>query len=185
MKKIGILGLSFALMLTGAVLSGCGSTNDVKPASESSGSAVAAAKIIEPETLITKADVKAITGVDFGDGEKKDTPEVGMKLCVYSKDANLVQIGIIQIPFFKKENLEAGQNPKTIYENTKKLFTDATKIEGVGDDNFYAKPLFYVLKGDCYITVSSRIDGYTGTKEELLKKLAEKALENLAVQAGK
>lgn len=133
------------------------------------------AKIIEPAQLLSKEDVKSLTGVDFGVCEVKEQPVVGQKLCVYDKGNSMVQVGLSQVAFMDKKTLDSGSTPESIYKTTKEAFTGAETIAGVGDDNFLAPPGLHILKNGYYITISL---GMSNDKEKL-KTAGMKAVENL------
>lgn len=146
-----------------ALFSGC-DNNKVQ-------SATAGSKVIEPATIISKEDAKALTGVNFDECTVKEQPAVGLKLCVYEKDEAFLQVGLTQAT-----NMKGGNTPESIYNSIKSGFKDAVKIEGVGDDNFIAPPGLHIMKDGYYITVSL---GLRTKDREKLKATGIKAVENL------
>jgi len=143
--------------------------------SKQSTTAADPATIIEPAKLLSKEDAKALTGVDFGECEVKEQPEVGQKLCVYDKGDSLVQVGLSQVAFMAQKTLDSGTTPESIYNTTKKAFSGAESIAGVGDDNFMAPPGLHILKNGYYLTISL---GMANNKEKL-KAAGMKAVTNL------
>jgi hypothetical protein len=138
----------------------------------------ASATLIEPATLISKEDAKALAGVDFGECAVTEQPVVGQKLCVYDKGNSFLQVGLSQAAFMDKKTLASGSTPESMYKTTKEAFTKAESIAGVGDDNFLAPPGLHILKNGYYITISL---GMANDKEKL-KAAGIKAVENLDKQ---
>lgn len=165
MKKVFLTAA--CMILAVSLICGC----DSKPKEKT-------AKLIEPAMIITKDDAKAITGTAFGECTVKEQPVVGLKLCVYEKDGAFLQVGLTQAAFMDKKS---SNTPESIYNGIKGGFKDAPKIEGVGDDNFIAPPLFHIMKGGYYLTLSL---GAT-TDSDKLKAAGMKAVENLGKLAGK
>lgn len=125
---------------------------------------------IEPAMIITREDAKALTGVSFDECVVREQPAVGLKLCVYEKDTAFLQLGLTQPQKGEKNT------PESIYNSIKGAFTDAAKIEGVGDDNFIAPPGLHIMKDGYYITISL---GLMTKDREKLKVAGMKAVQNL------
>jgi len=167
-------------LLIAALLAGCGGnkapaaqTPDKPPATSAS-----SIKIIEPCSLVSKTEAEQYIGQPLKDAEKKETPVVGLKLCVYSTVAEgsgkLLQIGLTQQSFMSGSN----QTPKSIYDSLKNNFPNALKVEGVGDDAFISPPGLHVLKGSYYLTVAVG-NSNDPKNQELLKTIGKKAVDKL------
>jgi hypothetical protein len=168
-----------ALLLT-ALLSGCGSSSvpSAQTQPKPPATPAASAKIIEPCDLISKADAQQYIGEPLKDPEKKETPVVGLKLCVYNTvtegSGKYLQIGLTQQSFMPAN----GQTPKSLYDALKNNFKNAVKIDGVGDDAFISPPGLHVLKGGYYLTIASGNSNDPKT-QELLKTIGKKAVDKL------
>lgn len=178
-KRTTALIACLMLLLT-LLITGCG-TSSAPSAQTPAKPAVAPAatsKIIEPCDLISKSDAQQYVGQPLQDPEKKETPVVGLKLCIYNTIAEgsgkLLQIGLTQQSFMPNN----GQTPKKIYDSLKSNFTNALKVEGIGDDAFISPPGLHVLKGGYYLTIA--IGNSNDPKnQELLKTIGKKTVEKL------
>lgn len=165
------------------LLAGCGGspapapTTPAKPATAPSAPS-ASAKLIEPCDLISKAEAQQYIGQPMKDAEKKQTPAVGLKLCVYSTvsegSGKFLQIGITQQAFMPNN----GQTPKAIYDAIKGNFPNAMKIGGIGDDAFITPPGLHLLKGNYYLTVAVG-NSNDPKNQELLKTIGKKIIEKI------
>lgn len=162
MKKISLHSILILLVFT--LFSGCDRTDNDKAATTEQ-------KVIEPAMIISREDAKALTGVGFDECTVKEQPAVGLKLCVYEKDGAFLQLGITQ-----GAKMKGGNTPESIYNSIKGGFKQASKIDGVGDDNFIAPPGLHILKNGYYLTVSLGL--MTGDREKL-RTAGMKAVENL------
>lgn len=173
-----ILIACFSILFT-ALLAGCGSNSS--PTSQTPAKPqpvpVASAKI-EPCALISKAEAEQYIGQPLKDAEKKETPAVGLKLCVYNTVAEgsgkLLQLGITQQSFMSGSN----QTPKSLYEALKNNFKNAVKVDGVGEDAFIAPPGLHVLKGGYYLTIAVG-NANDPKNQELLKTIGKKTVDKL------
>jgi len=183
-------GLLLSLLITLVCCAGCGGDlqtngNSTGKKSESSrGNAQAAvSKIIEPGQLISRIEAESFAGEKLKDAQNDEKPAVGMKKCFYGAasegSANFFQISIQQTIFIPQTALESGQNPKTIFENTKKILSDGRiDLKGLGDDAFIGTIALHILKDDYYITIRlGNPNGKENRKE--LEAAGRKALENL------
>lgn len=132
-------------------------------------------KIIEPAMIISRADARALTGIDFDECKVKEQPAVGLKMCVYENDKGFLQVGITQTAFYKK-GTNSSNTPKATFQSLKDTFRGAEQIDEVGDDNFIAPPGLHILMGGYYLTVSYGLNGNNKIK---LKAAGLKAVENL------
>ncbi|MEI7590732.1 MAG: hypothetical protein WCJ49_05420 [Deltaproteobacteria bacterium] len=162
--------IATCMMLAFSQICGCDSISKEKAGN-------AGAKMIEPAMIITKEDAKALTGVSFGECTVKEEPRVGLKLCVYEKDGAFFQVGLTQMAFMDKKSREGGNTPQSIFKATKSVIQDASRIDGVGDDNFLMPPGLHILKGQYYMTVSL---GLMAKDKEKLQAAGMKAVENLS-----
>ena len=136
------------------------------------------ATLIEPCELVSRTDVQQLMGEPFKDAEKKENKVVGQKFCIYHAEKDdsfgLFQIGITQQAFMPS----GGQSPKSIYETLKANFSNAVKVDGVGDDAFIAPPGLHMIKNGYYITISVGNSNIPKNRT-ILKAAGEKALQNL------
>jgi hypothetical protein len=162
------------LMLITTLFFGC--ENKVKGKTETG-----IGKVIEPSQILSKADAKALTGVDVGEGVVKEQPKVGLKLCVYEKDKAFLQVGVTQTAFMNEKFRRFGNTPETIYKTTKEAFPNAERIDGVGDDNFLAPPGLHIMQNGYYLTVSFGVSN----DREKLKAAGMTAVDNLKKYTAK
>jgi hypothetical protein len=187
-KKSFVLLLS--ILITLVCCAGCGGdmqTNANSPDKKSkagSGKAQKAVKkIIEPGQLISRTEAESFTGEKLKDCQNDENPAVGMKKCFYgaaSEDSgNFFQISVQQTLFMPQTALESGQNPKSIFENTKKILSEGRiDLNGLGDEAFIGTIALHILKGDYYITI--RLGNPNGKENrKKLEAAGRKALENL------
>ena len=170
----------FLAFLSAGLLAGCGANSApvAKTAAKTSAVPLATAKVIEPCALVSKVEAEKYIGQPLKDAEKKETPVVGLKLCVYSTVAEgsgkLLQIGLTQQSFMTGDN----QTPKSLYESLKNNFPKALKVEGVGDDAFISPLGLHVLKGGYYMTVAVG-NSNDSKNQELLKTIGKKVVDKL------
>lgn len=184
------LGLLLTIFVTLACCAGCGGdlqTKDNNPNKKSEagpGKAHAAVnKIIEPGQLISRTEAESFTGEKLKDGQCDEKPAVGMKKCFYGAasgdSGNFFQISVQQTPFMPKTALQSGQNPKSIFENTKKILSEGRiDLNGLGEEAFIGTIALHILNGDYYITIRlGNPNGKENRKE--LEAAGRKALDNL------
>lgn len=187
-KKSFVLLLS--ILITLVCCAGCGGdmqTNNNSPDKKSKAGTgkvqTAVKKIIEPGQLISRIEAESFTGEKLKNGQCDEKPTIGMKKCFYkaaSEDSgNFFQISIQQTLCMPQTALESGQNPKTIFENTKKILSEGRiDLNGLGDEAFIGTIALHILKGDYYITIRlGNPNGKENRKE--LEAAGTKALENL------
>lgn len=146
------------------VIQPCGSNGGEKGASGTAGTPA-----LEPATLLSREDARALTGVAFDECTVTEQPAVGLKLCVYDKNDAFLQVGLTQ-------GKRGNNTPESIYASIKEAFKDAARIEGLGDDNFLAPPGLHIMQDGYYITVSL---GLLNKDRDRLRTVAVKVLENL------
>jgi hypothetical protein len=171
--------LFLVVLLVASLITGCGGTaSKQSPAPAAPPAATSAAKLIEPCNLVSKADAQQYIGQPLKDAEKKETPAVGLKLCVYTTvsegSGKLLQIGITQQAFMPNN----GQTPKSIYDALKNNFKDAKKVDGVGDDAFISPPGLHMMKGNYYVTVAVG-NANDPKNQDLLKTIGKKIADQL------
>ena len=170
-----VLGI-IALGLLAFIVAGCsGSPDKASPAASAGKPAV---KILEACDIITKAEAEQFIGEAVKEAEKKETPQVGLKLCVYnsakSESNKFLQVGITQESFMPS----SGQSPKSIYSSIKNNFPNAVKVDGVGDEAFIAPPGLHILSGTYYVTIAVG-NSNDPKNREILKIAGQKAVDKL------
>ena len=167
-------------LLSSLLLSGCGGNSAPPAKAPASSPAVSstAAKIIEPCDLVSKTEAQQYLGQPLKDPEKKETSAVGLKLCVYNTvqegSGKLLQIGLTQQSFMPNN----GQTPRKLYDALKGNFTNALKVDGIGNDAFIAPPGLHVLTGNYYLTVAVG-NSNDPKNQELLKTIGKKIVGKL------
>lgn len=170
--------------LFAGILTGCGGTSapaaqtPAKTSSKTPAAPLSPTKVIEPCALVSKTEAEQYIGQPLKEAEKKETPAVGLKLCVYSTVAEgsgkLLQIGLTQQSFMTGSN----QTPKMLYESIKNNFPKALQVSGIGDDAFISPPGLHVLKGGYYLTVAVG-NSNDPKNQELLKTIGKKVVDKL------
>lgn len=196
-----VLLLSLALCLAGCAGSGAKVPQmQEMPAAESAAasappaSAPAASEdntpsgtIIEPEQLISKQEAEQLLGEAVKEGEKKEQPVVGQKICFYdaqNEDSeSFLQISITQEAFMKS----GSQTPESIYETTKEALIETGEqrsISGVGDEYFFGTPGLHILKDGYYLCIAA--DNSDNSKvQEILDQAGALAVANLKKALGR
>lgn len=173
--------LMFCVLLFAA---GCGGSGKPGSPQGDSGSKETTAKgLVDPGTLLTKAEAEAFLGEPVKDPDLKDTKNpLGQKICFYAPvsdtAARFIQLSLVQNEGMSKSQRDSGYTVKQLYEDTKKNLTDAKPVAGIGDDAFWGTNGLHILKGNVYLNISV---GNSSKPEslELAKKVAEKALPRL------
>jgi hypothetical protein len=142
-----------------------------------------AKELVEPGTLLTKAEVETALGAQLKDPEYKDTKNpLGQKLCFYApvsdKVEMFVQLSLVQNEGMTKNLRDQGYNVAQLYNETKKNFADIKPVPGIGDEAFWATNGLHILKGSFYLNISTGNTGKPVTLE-LAKRLADKAVNRL------
>lgn len=132
--------------------------------------------LIEPTQLISKAEAEQITGAPLNDTKTTENDVVGQKIADYTTPdgSNYLQIEITQQAFIKT----AGITPQSQYDGIKAALSDVVKVEGVGDDAFFAIPGIHIIYRGYYISVSTGLSSATKDQERL-KKAGKLACDNL------
>ena len=143
--------------------------------------------IIEPEQLISKQEAEQLLGEAVKEGEKKEQPVVGQKICFYdaqNEDSeSFLQISITQEAFMKS----GSQTPESIYETTKEALIETGEqrsISGVGDEYFFGTPGLHILKDGYYLCIAA--DNSDNSKvQEILDQAGALAVANLKKALGR
>jgi hypothetical protein len=146
-----------------------------------------AGTIIEPGQLISRQEAEQLLGEAVKEGEKKEQPVVGQKICFYdvqNEDSrSFLQISITQTAFMKS----GGQTPESIYSATKEALIETGKqrsIDGVGDEYFFGTPGLHILKDGYYLCIAA--DGSDdGKVQQLLEQAGALAVANLEKALGR
>jgi len=146
-----------------------------------------AGNIIEPEQLISKSEAEQLLGEAVKEGEKKEQPVVGQKICFYdaqNEDSlSFLQISITQTAFMKS----SGQTPESIYEATKEAIIETGEqrsISGVGDEYFFGTPGLHILKDGYYLCIAA--GSSDGSKvRQVLEQAGALAVANLQKALGR
>ena len=163
---------------------GCGGSGKADAPQVDAGGAKKMIKgLVDPGVLLTKAEVEAALGEQVKEPELRDSKNpLGQMLCFYSpvseKSEKFIQLSVVQNEGMAKNLREQGYNVEQLYKETKKNFTDAKPVPGIGDDAFWGTNGLHILKGNVYLNISV---GNTSKPEnlELAKRLAEKVVSRL------
>lgn len=171
-KRIIIIGVVCITVLSTAACaasSGNGTETNSQPTQNTQ------KQMIEPSQLISKAEAESILGVSLGEGETKEQKAVGLKLCNYESDDQMLQVGLTQQAMMLQGSTST---PESLFRSIVENFSDAAKVEGVGDEAYYATPGMHILKDGYYITISTGLNSSKNDQTEL-KEAGEIAVANL------
>jgi len=142
-----------------------------------------ARELADPLTLLTRAEAEAFLGEPVKEPELRDTENpLGQKICFYApasdQAARFIQLSLVQNEGMAKNLRDQKYDVRQLYTETKKNFTDARDVAGVGDEAFWSTNGLHILKGNAYLNISV---GNSDKPEnlELAKQVAEKALPRL------
>jgi len=181
--------LASALIL----FAGCGGDDKSSESSQGKQTAVQATKgysvegkLIEPCELITKAEAGSLIGEAVKEGQHDEQKAVGMKKCFYeaaSPDSGkFLQITAQQPEFMPPQVREAGQSPKTIFAETKKMLAGGrVDLAGFGDEAFISTGGLHMLTGEYYITIGVGNPDRDGNRQKL-EAAGQLALDKLQAQ---
>jgi hypothetical protein len=145
-------------------------------------------RLIEPCELISKTEAETLLGVKLKDAVKTEQEVVGLKLCFYeSEDTDrFLQVGLTQEAFMKKEILDAGQSPDSIFTEIMNNTVDTEKADGIGDEAFIGIPGIHILMDGYYITIGLGNSDNAENREKLKEagKIASGNLKKLIVETG-
>ena len=130
--------------------------------------------LIEPSQLVSKTEAEGIVGVSLSDAENTEQPVVGLKMSNYESEDRFLQVSLTQAAMMP----EGGQSPQEIYQAIVENFADAVKVDGVGDEAYYATPGIHIMKDGYYISVAV---GNSDSEEtgNMLKQAGLTAVTNL------
>jgi hypothetical protein len=156
---------------------GCGGDDDSRQSSpgkqtgvQSGSGQAAGGKFKEPCFLVTRAEAGSLLGEDVKEGKYDEQKAVGMKKCFYeaANSDTFLQITVQQPAFMPQQVLAAGQNPKAIFAETKKMLAHGrVDLTGLGDEAFIGTGGLHLLSGDCYITIGVGNPAREGNREKL------------------
>ncbi|RJX24003.1 MAG: hypothetical protein C4563_00900 [Desulfobulbus sp.] len=127
-------------------------------------------KLKKPCTLLTRTEAAGLLGEAVNEGNYDEQKAVGMKKCFYeaADSDKFLQITVQQPGFMPQHVLAAGQSPKTIFAETRKMLTDGRiDLAGMGDAAFIGTGGLHLLTGDCYITIGAGNPDRDGNREKL------------------
>lgn len=138
-----------ALLILTLIFTGCGSSGG----STSSGSKT----VIEPEQLISKTEAQALTKLTLKDGAKTEQAVVGQKIIFYDSAATNTGVSFLQVSLTQQAFMPSGSSntPQSIYNSIKSTISSTARVEGVGDDAFFATPGLHILSDGYYIVIAA------------------------------
>lgn len=139
--------------------------------------------LVDPLTLLTKAEAETFLGEPVKEPDNKDTKNpLGQRICFYEpvsdKVLTFIQISLVQNEGMAKTLKDQKYDVKQLYTETKKGLSDVKDVAGIGDEAFWGTNGLHILKGNFYINIGV---GNTSKAEnlELAKKVAEKVMPRL------
>jgi hypothetical protein len=150
-----------------------------KPSAEASDAqeATPEAGIIEPQQLVSKEEAAGIVG-DVKDGENKEQPAVGQKICFYDKadGSGFLQISLTQQAFMDN----TGNTPESLYTALKDAVADKDQetADGLGGEYFFGTPGLHILYKGYYINIAAGNSDSSGVRD-VLKQAGATAVKNL------
>lgn len=181
MRKILSLFIALAMLL----LCACGVPAGNQGGTPSEMGATApveelSAGIIEPSALISREEAESILGISLDTAETTEQERVALKQCLYESEDRFFQIGLTQ-----QAMMPAGQSqtPESLYRAIVENFEDAVKVEGIGDEAYFATPGLHILQDGYYILIAIGNLSDEGNREKL-KQAGELAVENLKAIIG-
>ncbi len=179
MRRTRWLFLALAMLL----LCACGAPADNQGGAPSeTGNALpggsAAAGVIEPSSLISKEEAERILGVSLDAVQTSEQETVGLKQCLYDSEDHFFQIGLTQQAMMPAEQ---RQTPESLYRAIVENFEDAIKVEGVGDEAYFATPGLHILQDGYYILIAIGNWDDEGNREKLTEA-GSLAVENLKAE---
>jgi hypothetical protein len=177
-----------ALLMLCLLVAGCGGPGKEGTPQGDNGAAKdteIARGLVDPLTLLTKAEAEAILGEPLREPQLKDTKNpLGQKNAWYEPvpDATgrFIQISVIQNEGMTEKVRQGGRSAPEVYQETKKLLADVKPAPGIGDDAFFGTPGLHILKGNVYLNIIVSTGKIDKTQDqELEKRVAEKAISRL------
>ena len=172
-KRYLCLFVSTLILFTGCGGSDPGSENSQgKQTTVQASKGPAGCQLKEPCDLITRAEAESVIGEAVKDGQYGEQKVVGMKKCFYEAanpdSGKFLQITVQQASFMPPQVREAGQSPKSIFAETKKMLADGrVDLAGLGDEAFIGTGGLHMLAGDYYITVGVGNPDQDGNRQKL------------------
>lgn len=175
-----------SVLLCIGLLTSCSNSEKAgTPNPTSSQQSDATSKVVDPVSLITQEEAASILGEPSKPAEVKtqQVNPMGQKEVIFNpvnEDSfKMLQLSIVQNEGMNKNMIASGYTVKKLYEDTRKGFTEARDISGIGDQAFQRPSWLHVLKGNTYFVVFINNKTTDAQKEEAAKSLALKIISRL------
>ncbi len=136
--------------------------------------------IIEPSALVSREEAENILGVSLNTVEALEQEKVGLKQCMYEQEDRFFQIGLTQQAMMPPEQT---QTPESLFRAIVDNFEDAARVEGIGNEAYFATPGLHILQDDYYILIAIGNLNDEANREKL-KEAGKLAVRNLKAVTG-
>ncbi|MBN2346134.1 MAG: hypothetical protein JXO51_07055 [Candidatus Aminicenantes bacterium] len=178
-KLFWILGAAALI----AAFSGCsekGSDGQAGPAGAAAPRAASSA-VTAPCALIVKAQVEAIFGEPFQEGEDKSRERhpLGQRICFWNT-AKPGSFRFLQVSIIRTSAMPAGKSPgaAAIFRQTRETLTPIQDVVDVADEAFWGTMGLHLLQGEAYVNIAVGSSDQPGNLE-IAKKVAAIILPRL------